>query len=112
MKYYAELSKLEEQIIRLDSMQSLLRLISEGAQNNHEKDVLNALWYITGTIEDINQNLSQQFQELWDTVREDTVVDDMSDPWDETPVNNSAEVMDELNTILASWIRERINTTK
>jgi len=100
MKYYAELSNLESEIIRLDSMQSLLRLISEGAHNNNEKDVINALWYITGSIEDINEKASQHFQDLWSQVREDSI-----EPEDPTQYITPTKASTELNDIVNSWIR-------
>jgi hypothetical protein len=50
MKYYSELSNIETQIIRLDAMSSVLRVISNGAEHSSDEDVRNALWYIEGSI--------------------------------------------------------------
>jgi hypothetical protein len=56
MKYYGELSNIETQIIRLDAMSSVLRVISNGAEHSSDEDVRNALWYIEGSIEDIRDD--------------------------------------------------------
>jgi hypothetical protein len=105
MKYYAELSNLESEIIRLDSMQSLLRLISEGAHNNNEKDVINALWYITGSIEDINEKASQHFQDLWSQVREDSWQEDTTQFLKTNEYIKPSVASTEVNDIMNSWIR-------
>ncbi len=72
MKHYAELSNLESEIIRLDTLQSLLRMITEGIDSAEEKDIKNSIWHISEVVEDINQKMSEQFQQLWNNVREDS----------------------------------------
>jgi hypothetical protein len=72
MKHYAELSNLESEIIRLDTLQSLLRLITEGIDGAGENDIKNSMWHISEVVEDINQKMSEQFQQLWNNVREDS----------------------------------------
>jgi hypothetical protein len=72
MKHYAELSNLESEIIRLDTLQSLLRLITEGIDSAQENDIKNSIWHISEVVEDINQKMSEQFQQLWNNVREDS----------------------------------------
>lgn len=71
MKYYSELSDIETQIIRLDTMASVLRVISIGAEQANTQDVRNALWYIEGSIEDIHDCLRARFDEMWDAVRDE-----------------------------------------
>lgn len=72
MKHYAELSNLESEIIRLDTLQSLLRMITEGIDAVEEKDIKNSIWHVAEVVEDINQKMSEQFQQLWNNVREDS----------------------------------------
>jgi len=72
MKHYAELSNLESEIIRLDTLQSLLRLITEGIDSAQEKDIKNSIWHVAEVVEDINQKASEQFYQLWNNVREDS----------------------------------------
>jgi len=73
MKYYSELSEIETQIIRLDSISSLLRVLAIGAEQANTQDVRNALWYVEGSIEDIHDCLRARFDEMWDTVRDEDV---------------------------------------
>ena len=71
MKYFSELSDIETQIIRLDSMSSLMRVVAIGSEQANEKDVKNALWYIEGSMEDIHNCLRARFDELWEMVRDE-----------------------------------------
>lgn len=73
MKYYSELSQIETQIIRLSAMSSVLRVIAIGAEQSNDEDVRNALWYVEGSVEDIHNCISARFNELWETVRDETV---------------------------------------
>jgi hypothetical protein len=71
MKYYSELSNVETQIIRLETMSSLIRVLSNGAEQSSNEDVRNALWYIEGSIDDIHNSLNARFNDLWETVRDE-----------------------------------------
>lgn len=69
MKYWDRLRSLEEQIIRLDSIESILRVL--GNADAKKQDMLNIIWYLDGAVEDINKGLSDNFYRLWEEVRED-----------------------------------------
>ena len=71
MKYYSELSNIESQIIRLDTMRSLFTVLSNGAELSNSEDVRNALYYIEGSLHDIHATLRDEFDELWDAVSEE-----------------------------------------
>ncbi len=71
MKYWTELSKIEEQIIRLSSLESLLRTIACGVPQTNLEDAEAAIWYLAGSIEDIHKNLRYEFDELWEIVRDE-----------------------------------------
>jgi len=71
MKYWTELSRLETQIIRLETMRSLFTILANGAQESTEEDIRNALWYVEGSLEDIHTNLRSEFDELWDIISND-----------------------------------------
>lgn len=71
MKYFNELTNIENHIIRLSSMSSVLRVISIGAESANEDDVKEALWYVEGSIEDIHKELRSAFEELWDNISDD-----------------------------------------
>jgi hypothetical protein len=71
MKYWTELSRLETQIIRLETMRSLFSLLASGAENSRDEDVRNALWYVEGSLDDIHQKLRSEFNDLWEVVSND-----------------------------------------
>jgi 5-methylthioribose kinase len=69
MKYWTELSNLETQIIRLETIKSLFSLMASGAEQSSEEDIRNALWYVEGSLTDIHDNLRNEFNQLWETAR-------------------------------------------
>ena len=71
MKYWTELSNLETQIIRLETMRSLFSVMASGAEESSAEDVRNALWYVEGSLNDIHNELRSDFDALWETVREE-----------------------------------------
>lgn len=100
MKYYAELSKLEDNIIRLDTIQSVLKIIADGVLCSQEQDVQHSLWFILDEIEDINEKVSEQFYQLWNNVRDDSRKKPISDYIAPSETNN--ELMDIVN----SWAKQ------
>lgn len=70
MKYWDKLNSIEEQIVRLDSVESILRVL--GNSDAEKADMTNVLWYLDGAVEDINKTLSEKFYELWDEVRNES----------------------------------------
>lgn len=75
MKYWEELTRIEDSIIRLSSLESLLRVIASGIPQTNLEDAENALWHLSGTIEDIHANLRSEFDNLWELVREEETVE-------------------------------------
>jgi hypothetical protein len=71
MKYWTELNRLETQIIRLDQMRSLFSVLASGAEESSAEEVRNALWYVEGSLSDINRELRSEFQDLWYIVSSD-----------------------------------------
>ena len=69
MKYWSELSRIETQIIRLETMRSLFSVMASGAEESSAEDVRNALWYVEGSLNDIHNELRNDFDALWETVR-------------------------------------------
>lgn len=70
MKYYEELSKMEEQVIRLDTVESILRVTS--SSEAEESDIRNIMWQLEKDVADINEKISREFYDLWNKVRDDT----------------------------------------
>ena len=69
MKYWSELNRIETQIIRLETMRSLFSVMASGAEESSAEDVRNALWYVEGSLNNIHNELRNDFDALWETVR-------------------------------------------
>jgi len=69
MKHWSELNRLETQIIRLETMRSLFSVLASGAEESSAEDIRNALWYIEGSLSDIHNEMRNEFDALWETVR-------------------------------------------
>jgi len=76
MKYYYQLSQLEQEVIRLKSFYSTFRVIANGVEQSTSEDINEALFYLEGSLEDIQKNLDEVFQKLWNDVREESWVED------------------------------------
>lgn len=73
MKYWNELSQIEDSIIRLGSLESLLRVIASGVPQTNLEDAENAIWYLAGSIEDIHEKIRSDFDVLWDLIRDESI---------------------------------------
>ena len=71
MKYWTELNKIEDSIIRLETMRSLFSVMASGAEESSAEDVQNALWYVEGSLTDIHRELRSEFDDLWEVVKYD-----------------------------------------
>ena len=70
MKHFVELTNVENQVIRLAEMRKLLAVIVNGLDGSDKEEVDSAINYIQGSIDDISEKLSEEFQVLWDTIAE------------------------------------------
>jgi hypothetical protein len=82
MKYYYQLSQLEQEVIRLKSFYSTFRVIANGVEQSTSEDINEALFYLEGSLEDIQTKLDDAFQTLWSDVREESWVE-KEEPEDE-----------------------------
>ena len=73
MKYFVELTNVENQVLRLVEMRRLLAVIVNGVDGSSKEEVDSAINYIQGSIDDISEKLSDQFQLLWDTIATDDI---------------------------------------
>mgnify|MGYP003332721414 CR=1 FL=1 len=71
MKHFVELTNVETQVIRLAEMRNLLAVIVNGLDGSSKEEVDSAISYIEGSIDDISEKLSEEFQTLWDAIAED-----------------------------------------
>lgn len=74
MKYYSELSKIEDSLIQLDLYNSLASVLSNSVESEsvQSKDFQNTLYILTDNLQTISQKLDEDFQELWEVVRQDS----------------------------------------
>jgi hypothetical protein len=71
MKYYSELSKIEDSIIRLECISSMMRVVASGIPSTNLEDASNALWHLSGSVEDIYTKLQSDFTEVWELIGND-----------------------------------------
>lgn len=97
MKYWDRLRSVEDEIIRLDSVESILRVL--GNAEAKREDMLNIIWYLDGAVEDINKGLSDKFYKLFEEIRNDSYKKNTTEYC--TPTQSSNELMDIVN----SWVK-------
>lgn len=71
MKYWDELNELETSIIGLELIKSNLRVVTNGAEHSREQDVYSALECIVDNLTLSINEISDNFQCLFETVRAD-----------------------------------------
>jgi hypothetical protein len=103
MKYWNELTNVENELIKLDTIVSLVRSLNYAIESGVEiADVKNCLWKIEEEIDLLSRNSNIHFQELWDVVRKDTRKE-----FDGSIANlSSGKVADELEKVVNSWVNE------
>jgi hypothetical protein len=76
MKYFVELTNVENQVLRLVEMRHLLAVIVNGLDGSSKEEVDSAISYIQGSVDDISEKLSEEFQLLFDTIATDDIKSD------------------------------------
>jgi hypothetical protein len=64
MKYWNALDAVDTQVVRLSEMQKLLTVIVNGMEQSSPDEVISAVHYVSGSIDDISEQLSESFQIL------------------------------------------------
>ena len=103
MKYFNNLTAVESEIIRLNYLRSMLTVITNAYETSDQEDIENCIWQAKELVDSINENLAEEFQNLFSEIREDTI-DLEEDDWsfEESPVYNTQPLQDVMN----SWIRK------
>jgi hypothetical protein len=83
MKYWEELTELEDAIIELLGVRDILSLISSGMPDNSEATTQSAIGMVASILDDKVQALHNRYNELFKTVREATHDQDDQDDQDE-----------------------------
>ena len=73
MKYFDELTDVETEIIRLGEMNKLYSVISNGAEESSHEQLVSAIQFLEGCMNDIHDRLKNNYQALFDAIREDSV---------------------------------------
>ena len=96
MKYWNELIELETEIIKLDVLHSVIRLVCNGVDSSPvDKDIQLAMWHIQEQLLDISNNITVKYSQLFDNIRED-----------EVPFDKKYHT-DELSNIVSQWIQTK-----
>ncbi len=95
MKYWVELTKVEEQVIRLEEMNSVLAVFAEGIENSNDSDIRTGIWF-------------DSFQELFDKVRAEDFDDDESveDDWSVDDEEKQKFDYEELEKVINTWNKQ------
>lgn len=73
MKHWNALNSVETEIIRISEFKNLMNLIANGTDGSTHEQLTSGIFTLLGMIEDIDEKLSENFQQLWDEIRtEDT----------------------------------------
>jgi DNA replication initiation complex subunit (GINS family) len=107
MKYFNNLTAIESEIIRMNYLRSMLTVISNAYETSNQEDIENCIWQAKELADGINENLAEEFQNLFDIIREDTMDDDVEFPCYEEPVEEPVYDTQPLQDVMNSWIRKR-----
>ena len=68
MKHFNTLTLVENEVIRLGEMRKLLAVIVNGMEGSTREEIESAIHYIEGSLSDISDNLSTNFQCLFEEI--------------------------------------------
>ncbi len=72
MKYFDKMNELETQVIRLQDLRGLYNVIINGILNgSSHDDALAAICYIEGSLDDISDEMTKSYYELFEEMRAD-----------------------------------------
>lgn len=74
MRYYRELTDLESSHIQLDYIVDLLSILSDSSELESVPRVQNSVWFLKENLEKIRGDIDQNFEKLFDVVRNDTTM--------------------------------------
>jgi hypothetical protein len=91
MKYWNELTAVESELIRLESLKSLTTVVANGIESSNYTDVENAIWHLLGSLEDISQKSYEAYNVLFEVIRSDDIESDKPD-YDFQPLESVVNV--------------------
>jgi hypothetical protein len=72
MKYYTELSNLESVLINLEGVVAIVDSLTTSCLEMDEKRIQAALFHVLRQLEEHDSSFQQNFQVLFETIRDDT----------------------------------------
>ena len=70
MKHFNALTEVENEVIRLGELRNLFAVITNGLDSSSIDEIKSTVYYIEGSLSDISAQLSDKFQNLFDSIRE------------------------------------------
>jgi hypothetical protein len=71
MKHWGSLNEVETEIIRLKELKNVIGVITNGIDGASPEQIISSFYHIEGALDDIAEQLSDKFYQLFDEVRED-----------------------------------------
>ena len=107
MKYFNNLTAVESEVIRIGYLRSMLTVISNAIESSNMEDIENCIWQAKELADSISENIGEEFQNLFDEIREDTIDLDEDDfAFDETP-DEPVYDMQPLQDVMNSWVKNK-----
>lgn len=103
MKYWDELNELETSIIELDVIKSNLRVVANGVESSQFSDVQLALEHVASCLENKMNEVSDNFQYLFATIRSDNFDEDIVSTLKTNEYVQPTETQLELDRIVRGW---------
>ena len=97
MKYWNELTGVEDSLIELEVLLGAMRTISGGIESSNIEDIQNAFYLIEKNLESISKNASENFQYLWEVIRNDTF--NLS-----SDLSATEETLEDLTNVVNAWV--------
>lgn len=99
MKYWNELTLIENELIQLEMVLSTVRSLGVAVHDGLQvSDIQNCLFMIEQNLEHITKNVGENFQNLWETVREDSWKNETDD------IEIDRHVANELTDVVNGWV--------
>lgn len=69
MKHWGSLSEIETEVIRLKELKNVIDVLASGIDSASHEQIVSAFYHIEGAIDDIAEQLSDKFYQLFDEIR-------------------------------------------
>jgi hypothetical protein len=99
MKYWHELTNIENELIQLEMVLSTVRSLGVAAHDGlNVSDITNCIFMIEEKLELVSKNADEHFQNLWELIREDNWKNETDD------IEVDKHVANELTDVVNNWV--------